>query len=133
MTEPIKILIADDHPLFRFGLHTRLGAEPEETVRAVRAVAHGEAIFSPNVAQRLMDYFAAPHPDASAPSFPELTEREREVLASLADGYTNTAIAARLVLSAKTVRNYVSNIFSKLQVADRAEAIIKARRAGMGG
>jgi DNA-binding NarL/FixJ family response regulator len=108
------------------------GAEAEETVRAVRAVAHGEAIFSPSVAQRVMGYFAAPRPPTVASSFPELTVREREVLALLAQGYTNAAIGERLVLSTKTVRNYVSNIFAKLQVADRAEAIIRARDAGMG-
>jgi DNA-binding NarL/FixJ family response regulator len=215
MADPIKILIADDHPLFRFGIRTRLsaeadlevigeagsgeeaialtgrlgpdvvlmdlnlpemngieatrtireahpqvavlvvtmfdddsvfaamragargyllkGAEAEETVRAVRAVAHGEAIFSPSVAQRLMGYFAAPRPATVASSFPELTEREREVLGLLAQGYTNAAIGERLMLSTKTVRNYVSSIFAKLQVADRAEAIIRARDAGFGG
>jgi DNA-binding NarL/FixJ family response regulator len=109
------------------------GAAPDDTVRAIKAVADGEAIFSPSVAQRLMQYFAAP-PAAVAPqAFPELTEREREILALIAQGYTNTAIAERLVLSAKTVRNHVSNIFSKLQVAGRAEAIIRARDAGLGG
>ena len=213
--DSIDILIADDHPMFRFGLRTRLSAEPdmvvvgeassgeeavelassllpdillmdlqmpglngieatrrlrevcpgvgvlvvtmfdddsvfaamragargyllkgsdaEETVRAIRAVANGEAIFSPSVARRLMHYFAAPagaHPPSVA--FPELTERERAVLALLAEGFTNSAIADRLSLSAKTVRNYVSNIFSKLQVADRTEAIMRAREAGLG-
>ena len=212
--EPIRILIADDHPMFRFGLRTRLSAEPDlevvgeagggeqaitltaelapdvvlmdlnlpglngieatraireahpqvavlvvtmfddnsvfaamragargyllkgseadETVRAVRAVAHGEAIFSPAVAQRLMGYFATPRLPGRASSFPELTERERTVLTLLAQGYTNPAIAEQLVLSVKTVRNYVSSIFSKLQVADRAQAIVRARDAGLG-
>ena len=212
--EPVAILIADDHPMFRFGLRARLGAEPdlavvgeaasgeeavalaaslapdvvlmdlnlpgmsgieatraireaapqvavlvvtmfdddsvfaamragargyllkdaeaEETVRAIRAVAHGEAIFSPAVAQRLQQYFAAPPPAVPAPAFPELTERERAVLALLAEGYTNAAIAQRLSLSPKTARNYVSGIFSKLQVADRTEAILRARDAGLG-
>lgn len=211
--EPIAILIADDHPMFRFGLRARLGAEPDlavvgeagtgeeavalaaslapdvvlmdlnlpgingieatrllrettpavavlvvtmfdddsvfaamragargyllkdaeadETVRAIRAVAHGEAIFSPSVARRLMGYFAAPRPASPARTFPELTEREREVLALLAQGYTNAAIAQRLFLSPKTARNYVSNIFGKLQVADRTEAILRAREAGL--
>lgn len=108
------------------------GAEGEETLRAIRAVADGEAIFSPAVAQRLIEYFARRQPTMSPQVFPELTDRERETLALIAQGYTNTEIADRLVLSPKTVRNYVSNIFSKLQVADRAHAIIRARGAGLG-
>jgi DNA-binding NarL/FixJ family response regulator len=212
--EPIAVLIADDHPMFRFGVRARLSAEPdvviageaasgeeavaltaelvpdvvlmdlnlpgingieatrqireaapavavlvvtmfdddsvfaamragargyllkdadaEEMVRAIRAVAHGEAIFSPAVARRLQSYFATPPSSVPAPVFPELTVREREVLALLAEGYTNQAIAQRLFLSPKTVRNYVSNIFSKLQVADRSEAMLRARDAGLG-
>jgi DNA-binding NarL/FixJ family response regulator len=109
------------------------GADAEEMVRAVRAVAHGEAIFSPSVAQRVMGYFATPRPAATPQQFPELTDRERGVLELLAKGLTNAAIADRLSLTPKTVRNYVSAVFSKLQVADRAEAIIKARDAGLGG
>jgi DNA-binding NarL/FixJ family response regulator len=105
------------------------GSSGEETLRAMRAVAGGEAIFSPTIAQRLMHYFSAPQPQFT---FPELTEREREVLVLLAQGLTNSAIAERLHLSAKTVRNRVSDIFSKLHVSDRAQAIIKARDAGMG-
>ncbi len=105
------------------------GASGEETVRAIRAAAGGEAIFSPKIAQRIMQHFAKP-PTASA--FPELTEREREILALLAQGLTNSVIADRVSLSIKTVRNRVSDIFSKLQVSDRAEAIIKARDAGVG-
>ncbi|MCC7362119.1 MAG: response regulator transcription factor [Anaerolineales bacterium] len=212
--EPIRVLIADDHPVFRFGLKALLGAapdlevtgeaadgeqavalaanlqpdvvvmdlnmpglsgleatrqilqtsphigilvvtmfdddsvfaamqagargyllkgtEPEATVRAIRTVAHGEAIFSPTVAQRVMDYFAHHQPNWPPQIFPELTERERELLGLLAQGLTNAAIAERLTLSPKTVRNHVSNIFSKLQVADRAQAIIRAREAGLG-
>jgi DNA-binding NarL/FixJ family response regulator len=213
--EPIRILVADDHPVFRFGLRALLAAEPdfvvvgeattgeealalaeslqpdvilmdvnmpdlngieatrralevspgigvliitmfeddasvfaamragargyllkgaagEETIRAIRSVSEGEAIFSPSVAKRLIQYFSAP-PVAQAPLFPELTEREREVLQLIAQGYTNAAIAEKLTLSPKTVRNHVSNIFGKLQVAGRAEAIIRARDAGMGG
>jgi DNA-binding NarL/FixJ family response regulator len=114
------------------------GAEPAEVLRAIRAVADGEAIFSPGIAERLMHYFATP-PAASdstrwseTPAFPDLTEREREVLALIAQGLTNSAIAERLVLSQKTVRNYITEIFSKLQVADRAQAIIRARNAGLG-
>ena len=217
--EPIRILIADDHPVFRFGLRALCLAEPDlelvgeaqtgeeaiaraaalqpdvvvmdlnmpglngveatrrivatsphigvlvvtmfedddsvfaamragargyllkgvdgtETVRAIRVVANGEAIFSPAIARRLMQYFAGGRADgartAAPDAFPDLTEREREILDLIAHGYTNPAIAARLSLSPKTVRNHVSNIFSKLQVADRAAAIIRAREAGLG-
>jgi DNA-binding NarL/FixJ family response regulator len=134
----ILTMFEDDDSVFaamRAGARGYLlkGAAPEDTLRAIHAVAAGEAIFSPSVALRLMSYFANP-PVASPPqAFPELTEREREILALIAQGFTNPAIAERLVLSAKTVRNHVSNIFSKLQVAGRAEAIIRARDAGLGG
>ncbi|MBC8162938.1 MAG: response regulator transcription factor [Roseiflexaceae bacterium] len=104
------------------------GASGEEMLRAIRAAASGESIFSPKIAQRIMQHFAIP---LATTSFPELTEREREILALLAQGLTNSAIADRLSLSIKTVRNRVSDIFSKLQVSDRAAAIIKARDAGM--
>ena len=114
------------------------GAEPMEVLRAIRAAADGEAIFSPAIAERLMHYFATPPTNArdvtssaGTPAFPDLTEREREVLALIAQGLTNSAIAERLVLSPKTVRNYITEIFSKLQVADRAQAIIRARNAGL--
>lgn len=107
------------------------GAEPEATLRAIRTVANGEAIFSPSAARRVMDFFARRAPSLPVQFFPELTERERELLALLAQGLTNTAIAERLSLSPKTVRNHVSNIFSKLQVVDRAQAILRARAAGL--
>ena len=106
-------------------------ADEEELVAAVRAVGRGEAIFSPSVAARVLAYFAAPHPRAPPQVFPTLTDREREVLSLIARGASNTAIARQLSLSPKTVGNYVSNIFGKLQVADRAEAIIRAREAGL--
>jgi DNA-binding NarL/FixJ family response regulator len=107
------------------------GAEGDETIRAIHAVSNGEAIFSPTIAQRLMQYFGEPRPAPSTQAFPQLTEREHEVLALIAQGYTNAAIAQRLVISPKTVRNHVSVIFSKLQVAGRAEAIARARDAGL--
>jgi DNA-binding NarL/FixJ family response regulator len=106
------------------------GADGEETIRAIRAVAGGEAIFGPAIAARLAGYFAGGN-EAARP-FPELTEREREILALIARGRTNVAIAETLYLSPKTVRNYVSTIFTKLGVADRAQAIVRAREAGMG-
>ena len=109
------------------------GADRAEIMRAVRAVASGEAIFGPAIARRLMVYFAAPHPLADPRVFPELTEREREILELVARGLSNQQITDRLVLSPKTVRNHVSNIFSKLQVRDRSEAIVRAREAGFGG
>ncbi|PWT76263.1 MAG: DNA-binding response regulator, partial [Chloroflexi bacterium] len=107
-------------------------AEKAEMLRAIRAVGSGEAIFSPAIAARLIDFFAAPKPAAVPDAFPELTEREREILDLIAQGKSNADIAAQLILSPNTVRNYVSNIFSKLQVADRAHAILLARDAGLG-
>jgi DNA-binding NarL/FixJ family response regulator len=110
------------------------GADQNEVLRAIRAVADGEAIFGPSVAARLLNYFR--HPGnvhgSTKPVFPELTEREREILDLIAQGLNNTEIAERLGLSPKTIRNNVSNIFSKLQVADRAQAIVRAREAGLG-
>lgn len=107
-------------------------ADKEELLRAIRAVGGGEAIFSPAIATRLLDYFAQPRPAEPPDVFPELTEREREILHLIAQGKSNPEITAQLVLSPHTVRNYVSSIFTKLQVADRAQAIIRAREAGMG-
>lgn len=107
------------------------GADQAEMLRAIRAVASGEALFGPAVAARLMKFFSSPRP-ASPSIFPELTGREREVLNLIAQGRSNSEIAERLVLSPKTVRNHISNIFSKLQVADRAQAIVRAREAGLG-
>jgi DNA-binding NarL/FixJ family response regulator len=111
------------------------GADGAETLRAIHAVADGEAIFGPTIARRLTGYFATPGqvPRTTAEgAFPSLTEREHEILSLIAEGYTNTAIASRLYISPKTVRNYVSNIFTKLQVADRSQAIVRAREAGLG-
>ena len=108
-------------------------SDEEEMVHAIRAVGKGEAIFSPNVATRMLAYFAASPPGGAPPqAFPTLTDREREILDLIAQGYPNPSIAKQLSLSTKTVGNYVSNIFTKLQVADRSQAIIRAREAGLG-
>jgi DNA-binding NarL/FixJ family response regulator len=107
------------------------GANQDEMLRAIRAVANGEAIFGPGIAQRLIGFFSARRPSVAPRIFPELTDREAEILELIAKGHTNQEISELLVLSLKTVRNHVSNIFSKLQVADRAQAIIRAREAGL--
>jgi DNA-binding NarL/FixJ family response regulator len=107
------------------------GADHAELARAIRAVANGEAIFGPSVARRVMGYFAAATRDHH-PALAGLTPREREVLELVAQGRGNAEIARALAVSAKTVRNHVSNIFTKLQVADRTEAILRARQAGLG-
>ncbi len=106
------------------------GANHAEMLRAIRAGGSGEAIFSPAIATRLMDYFSNLRPKLQPRVFPELTDRESEILKLIAQGYKNAEIAAQLVLSPKTVRNHITNILSKLQVADRAEAILRAREAG---
>jgi DNA-binding NarL/FixJ family response regulator len=106
-------------------------ADEDEITRAIRAVAAGEAIFSPSVATRVLQFFSTPRLE-SPKLFPELTDREREILNLIAQGKSNPTIARELSLSTKTIANHVSNIFGKLQVADRAEAIIRAREAGMG-
>lgn len=109
------------------------GARQAELLRALRLVAEGGAVFGPAIARRMVDFFAAAaHAGAAAP-FPDLTAREREILDLIARGRANGQIAERLVLSTKTVRNHVSNIFTKIQVVDRAQAIVKAREAGIGG
>ena len=106
-------------------------ADEDEMIRAIQAVARGEAIFSPAVASRLMDYFTAARTSPHAEAFPDLTEREREILAMIARGRSNYEIAEELSISLKTVRNHASSIFSKLQVADRTQAAIRAREAGL--
>jgi DNA-binding NarL/FixJ family response regulator len=108
------------------------GADQTEIVRAVAAVAGGEAIFGPSVAARIIEFFAADRPRGTELVFPQLTAREHEVLDLIAAGRSNAELATALVLSPKTVRNHVSNIFTKLQVADRAQAIVLARDAGLG-
>jgi DNA-binding NarL/FixJ family response regulator len=108
------------------------GAPPSEILKVVRAVADGEAYFGPEIARRLMDFFSAPKPASPAETFPELTSRELEILDLIAQGHSNAKIAGRLFLSPKTVGNHISHIFTKLQVADRAHAIIRAREGGLG-
>ena len=108
------------------------GAAQDETLRAIRSVANGEAIFGPRIADRLQHFLATPPARNPSLAFPQLTDRELEILQLLAQHKTNAAIAAELFLSQKTVRNYVSAIFAKLQVADRAEAGLLARTAGLG-
>jgi DNA-binding NarL/FixJ family response regulator len=109
------------------------GAPPSEILKVLRAVAAGEAYFGPEIARRLMSFFSAARPASPEETFPELTHREVEILDLIAQGHTNAKIAARLFLSPKTVGNHISHIFTKLQVADRAHAIIRAREAGLGG
>ena len=110
------------------------GAAQDVIARAITSVAQGEAIFGPAVARRVAAYFSgqAPQPQAPPEAFPQLTAREREVLDLLAAGRTNAQIASALFLSPKTIRNTVSNVFAKLQVAGRSEAIVRARDAGLG-
>lgn len=108
------------------------GADKAEILRAIRAVYSGEAIFGPAIAQRLSSYFSSLRgPAGYEVPFPELTDREREILGHIARGRTNQEIADHLVVSLKTVRNHVSSIFAKLQVADRAQAAVRARQAGL--
>jgi DNA-binding NarL/FixJ family response regulator len=110
------------------------GSTGDRIVGALRAVAAGEAVFGADVAGRVLDVLAADRLGARAGRpFPMLTDREREVLDLVASGYSNTQIARRLVLSDKTVRNHVSNIFTKLDVTDRVAAILCAQKAGLGG
>lgn len=108
------------------------GAEQEEIARAIRAVASGEAIFGPGVAQRVLAFFSDPLAATTSKPFPQLTPRERQILDLLAAGMSNAAIARRVGVAPKTVANNVSSIFTKLQVADRAQAIVRARDAGLG-
>jgi DNA-binding NarL/FixJ family response regulator len=108
------------------------GADQDDIIRSVQAVARGEAIFGPAIASKMLGYFASTQGGELAPAFPELTNREREVLELIAQGLNNQQITRRLVVNPKTVRNHISNIFAKLQVADRAEAIVRAREAGLG-
>ncbi len=133
----VLTMVDDDDSLFaamQAGARGYLlkGAAKSEILRAIRDVAAGAAIFSPAIAGRMMTYFSQMQQRQKKYAFPELTEREREILQLMAQHQPNQEIAAKLHLSPKTVRNYTSNIFAKLQVADRAEAIIRAKEAGIG-
>ncbi|MBV6449459.1 MAG: Transcriptional regulatory protein DegU [Anaerolineales bacterium] len=131
-------MLEDDASIFhamRAGARGYLlkGADPTEVLSVIRAAAEGQALFGPAIATRLMNYFKelSAKPPVSAPPFPELTERELEILRLIAQGLNNQELAQKLVLSPKTVRNHITSIFSKLQVADRAQAIVRAREAGL--
>ena len=135
-TGVLIITMLDDDSVFaamRAGARGYLlkGSEGEDTLRAIRTVAQGGAVFSPGIAGRLMDYFASAANRTRPEPFPELTPRERQVLSLIAKGLTNAAIAERLGSSPKTVRNQVSEVYSKLQVAGRQEAAERAREAGL--
>ena len=128
----ILTMFADDASVFaalRAGArgYVLKDAERDDLLRAIRAVAQGEAIFSPTVASRVLDFFAQRHPAVAREEFPMLTSRERDVLHLIAQGKSNPAIAAQLGLSRKTTSNYVSAILTKLQVRNRAEAAERAR------
>ncbi len=131
-------MLEDDDSLFaamRAGARGYLlkDASRDEVLRAIRAVAHNEAIFSPGVARKMLNFFQGkPRQQNEAQIFPELSTREREVLTLLAKGCSNTTIAAQLGLSLKTVQNHVSNLLGKLDVEDRVGAAIRAREAGLG-
>jgi DNA-binding NarL/FixJ family response regulator len=133
----VVTLFEDDESIFaalRAGArgYVLKDANEEELLRAICAVASGEAIFSPGVASRMLGFFASSQAELPQDVFSDLTNREREILELIARGVPNSAIAEQLFISLKTVRNHVSNIYSKLQVVDRAQAVIRARNAGMG-
>jgi DNA-binding NarL/FixJ family response regulator len=133
----VLTMLEDDASVFaamRAGARGYLlkGADQADVLRAIGVIAHGEAIFSPSIAQRLMQYFANMQPMLPQAAFPDLTDREREILGLIALGKSNAELAEELVLSPKTVSNHVSNIVSKLQVVDRAQAVLRAKQAGWG-
>jgi len=137
----IVTMLEDDDSLFsamRAGArgYVLKGADKAEMLKSIRAVAEGEALFGPTIAARLLNFFhdnpLQSKNETSATHFPELTDRERDILACIAHGDTNTEIAEQLTISLKTVRNHISSIFNKLQVTNRAQAAIRARDAGLG-
>ena len=131
-------MLEDDDSLFAAmcaGAHGYIlkGADKAEVLRTVRAVADGEALFGPAIAKRLTAFFQhAKGKGVSVSPFPELTDREREILDLIAEGRDNAQIASQLFISNKTVSNHISNIFAKLHLSDRAQAIVAAREAGLG-
>lgn len=109
------------------------GADKAEVLKTIQAAAAGEALFGPAVARQITAFFQKGQgQQAAVYPFDNLTDREREVLDLIARGLSNQQIALQLHISPKTVSNHISNIFSKLQVADRAQAIVRARDAGLG-
>ena len=136
----VVIMFEDDDSVFaamRAGAkgYVPKGADQDGILNVIRAVAAGEAHFGSEIARRLTGFFTAPKPASSSEAFPELPAREREVLDLIAAGRNNQEIARHLYLSPKTVRNHISNVFTKLQVAtgrDRAQAIVRACEAGLG-
>ena len=134
----VLTMLEDDDSVFaamRAGARGYLlkGAGQDDIIRAIHSATGGDVIFGPVIAERVRDYFAGGRRPDPGQTFPELTRREVEVLELIARGVRNSDIAAQLVVSEKTVRNHVSNIFSKLRVVDRAGAIVRAREAGLGG
>jgi DNA-binding NarL/FixJ family response regulator len=132
----VVTMLGDDDSLFasiRAGARGFLlkGAAPGDIERAVRSVANGDFLLGPQLAQRAATYLSGARTRGAVP-FPELTDREREVVDLVARGYDNATIARRLVLSTKTVRNYVYGVLTKLAVPDRAQLIVRAREAGLG-
>ena len=130
-------MVEDDDSVFaamRAGAHGYLlkGARKAEIMHAIKGVAAGEAIFGPPIAARMINYFTVSRPPSQATAFPELTARETDILSLMATHLTNPSIGHRLGISEKTVRNNVSAILVKLRVADRAQAILAAREAGLG-
>jgi DNA-binding NarL/FixJ family response regulator len=133
----VVTLVAEDDSVFaalRAGARGYIlkDASEGEILQAIQMARIGDAVFSAPVAQRLIDFFATPLSSEPPIPFPDLTDRERTILTLIAQGRSNTEIADTLVISTKTVRNYISSIFSKLDVADRAHAIVRAREAGLG-
>jgi len=133
----IVTMFEDDNSIFaamRAGARGYIlkGADHAEMTRAILTVGSGGAVFSPAIARRLIEFFSFSGPVVLSQVLPELSEREREILSLIAQGYKNADIATQLVLSPKTVRNHISNILSKLQVTDRAHAIMRAKEAGLG-
>ena len=133
----ILTMFEDDDSVFaamRAGARGYLlkGSLKAEILRAIQTVGGGGVVFGAAIAQRMMRYFAGVKPIESSDLFPELTDREREILSLIAEGRNNNDIAQRVGLSGKTIRNHITNIFNKLQVADRAQAIVRAREAGLG-